>query len=86
MTHQTQYAGCPYVQLTFLPHGASRRRTVWAIREGSHVYRRAARDGGPWQKETATTVTEEVIIVTPEEATIRPAGVSLLYGWMEVLT
>lgn len=85
MTHQTHHQGHPYVRLTFTPAGSSRQRTVWAIQEGPNTFRRAADDGGPWQRKKGNTVTEEVIIALPHERTTDPAGVSLHYCRMEVL-
>lgn len=83
--YQTTHKGKPYVRLTFTPRGESKSRTVWAIQESECRFRRAARDGGPWQKEFGRTVREELFIVNPAKCNIEPAGVSLHYGDLEVL-
>lgn len=83
--YQTHVRGRRYVRLTFRPAGATRRRTIWALQESERCYRRVNRDGSIWQRETSTTVQEEVVLVTPTKATVRPAGVSLQYGTLEVL-
>ena len=85
ITHQTHFEGNPYVQLTFMPHGAKKLRTVWAIQEGRIAFRRADPEGGVWQKDDGKVVTEELIIVLPDEQKLKPAGVSLHYGQLEVL-
>ena len=83
-THQTHYQGKPYVRLTFVPHGAEKKRTVWAIQEGPATYRRMTREGSIWHGRGGKA--QEIILALPHEVEAEPAGVSLHYARMEVLT
>jgi hypothetical protein len=85
MTHQTHHQGRPYCRITVQLAGDPKKQTFWAIKLDDGRYLRAARDGGPYEKELGDAVQQFLILTGGEEVTEKPAGVNLHYGQMEVL-
>ena len=83
-----------YVRLTYLPSGAKRRRTVWAVvirrgpkrvvysecsEEGETVFDGGVKDGLPVEQ-------RRLILATPEEVRECPARMNNKYALLEVVT
>ena len=81
-----------YVRLTYLPAGARRRRTVWAVvvsrkpervtylecdQEGETTHAVGTKDGLPVER-------QHIIIATPQEVRERPAHMDLKYAMLAV--
>lgn len=77
-----------YVRITFLPHGAKRRRTTWAIKlresEGFLSYLACDRTGEVEKGIDGNTVQREVILTSPAEVVERPARMNLKYAELEL--
>lgn len=80
-----------YVKITFLPHGAKRRRTCWAIkgpvRNGVARYTVCDKEGDPTFRsayENGTLVDRiELVLCGVDEVVEIPAQMNNHYGWLE---
>jgi len=70
-----------YVRILFKPH-AGPARWYWAIRVRPGVYRRVKKDGDTVLKETATVVTEEILVGEPLKE--RAARMNVFYAELEI--
>jgi hypothetical protein len=83
-----------YVQITFLPMGAQRKRTCWAIkgpvRNGTARYTVCDKEGDPTFRssyENDVLVNRiELVLCKVEEVVEKPARMNNHYGWLEITT
>lgn len=75
-----------YVRLTFLPAGAARRRTVWAIKVNASTFRVCDVEGTDYTEPRPGVERYELIKLAPlDDATIKPARMDLKYARLEVV-
>ena len=86
----THKHGKPYVRLTFLPAGATRRRTVWAVKLSENQYRvvdnsgHGVRDGAVIDG-VQSNLTEIILVEPGGPFETVPAGLNRLYAKLEVI-
>lgn len=88
--HTADAKGRPYVRLTFMPAGAKRRRTTWAVKTGKRSYVVVSSDGDDMRdggkRDGKEVDLMEVILVGPTDKVVeKPAGYSFKYGELVLL-
>lgn len=77
-----------YCRITFLPAGAKRKRTTWAIEttkspdSSFRTFTACDKEGQTLRDIDAKTVQEEMIICGRGEVTVKPGYMSRKYGWL----
>lgn len=78
-----------YVRLSFLPAGAKRRRSVWALvmsrKPNLVTYREVSREGDEDFEVAGGIVQQRIIIARPFEVVEKPAKINLTYAELEVV-
>jgi len=88
-THVDNHAGRPYLRVGIVLEEGTRRRWFWAHALPAKGARRSYvvlnREGESRREVNATTDRTEVVIGFDHEFVVKAAGMSLKYGWLEVL-